>query len=169
MTISQMAQINNSSTLGYAATSSAKIQGEISSFQKMLDNMTNVSSSQVLSSSRLNGEYTSDYSSVTTSSSDKNSLPRGFAANSATASSEKGTIDRTSKLYEKSLELEGYFVKMMLSSMRNTVQKSGLSGKESYASKMYEDMMYDELSVSMTKNAGFGLADKIYLSLAAYK
>ena len=30
---------------------------------------------------------------------------------------------------------------------------------------MYEDMLYDELAVSMTKNAGFGLADQIYLEL----
>ena len=77
----------------------------------------------------------------------------------------KMNIDKTSKLYEKSLELESYFVKMMLSTMKNTIQKSGLMGNDSHASKMYEDMLYDELAVSMTKSAGFGLADQIYMEL----
>ena len=59
----------------------------------------------------------------------------------------KYSIDRTSKLYEQALEFESYFVKIMLDSMRNT-------------------LMYDELGRSMTKNAGFGLADQIYLELS---
>jgi flagellar protein FlgJ len=79
----------------------------------------------------------------------------------------KQTIDRTSKLYEKSQELETFFMKIVLSSMRATVSKSSLSGEEnSYASKMYEDMMYDEFATAMTKNAGFGLADQVYEQLA---
>ena len=49
--------------------------------------------------------------------------------------------------------------------MRKTVSKSGLGGND-FASQMYEDMLYDEYAASMTKNAGFGLADQIYLSLA---
>ena len=32
---------------------------------------------------------------------------------------------------------------------------------------MYEDMLFDEYATAMTKNAGFGLADQIYLSLEA--
>src|SRR5574344_552078 len=96
----------------------------------------------------------------------RHSMPTGFAANSASESSTKSTIDKTSKLYEKAQELESYFVKIMLSSMRSTVQKSNLTGNDNYASKMYEDMLYDELSVSMTKNAGFGLADQIYMEVA---
>ena len=50
--------------------------------------------------------------------------------------------------------------------MKNTIQKSGLMGNDSHASKMYEDMLYDELAVSMTKNGNFGIADQIYLELA---
>jgi flagellar protein FlgJ len=49
--------------------------------------------------------------------------------------------------------------------MRNTVEKSDLTGKNDFASKMYDDMLYDELARDMTKNAGFGLADQIYLQL----
>ena len=48
----------------------------------------------------------------------------------------------------------------------NTLSGTSLNGEEkSFAQNMYEDMLYDELAVSMTKNAGFGLADQIYLEL----
>ena len=87
--------------------------------------------------------------------------PIGAAANAG----QEGRVDRTSKLYEQALELESYFVKIMLTSMRNTVQKTGLNGEESFASKIYEDMMYDELARTVTQSAGFGLADQIYLQL----
>lgn len=78
----------------------------------------------------------------------------------------KYSIDRTSKLYEQALEFESYFVKIMLDSMRSTLSGKTLAGDESFAGKMYQDMMYDELGRSMTKNAGFGLADQIYLELS---
>ncbi|UTC66196.1 MULTISPECIES: rod-binding protein [unclassified Treponema] len=81
----------------------------------------------------------------------------------------KYSIDRTSKLYEQALEFESYFVKIMLDSMRSTLSGKTLAGDESFAGKMYQDMMYDELGRSMTKNAGFGLADQIYLELSGKK
>lgn len=55
-------------------------------------------------------------------------------------------------------------VKMMVSQMRKTVLKAG--GEGDFASKMYEDMLFDEYAVAMTKNAGFGLADQMYLQLS---
>ena len=55
---------------------------------------------------------------------------------------------------------------MMLSSMRDTIHKSELSGKNDFAGKMYDDMLYDELSRDVTKSAGFGLADQVYLQLS---
>ena len=87
--------------------------------------------------------------------------PIGAAANAG----QEGRVDRRSKLYEQALELESYFVKIMLTSMRNTVPKIGVNGEMSFASKIYEDMMYDELSRTVTQSAGFGLADQIYLQL----
>jgi flagellar protein FlgJ len=60
------------------------------------------------------------------------------------------------------LELENFFVKQMLSEMRKTVLKSQESD---FAQQTYEDMLFDEYATAMTKNAGFGLADQIYLSL----
>lgn len=113
-------------------------------------------------STRLTGDIASDFSKMYQSELDKTARPSGFAANSANG--EKKTIDKTSELYEKSLELESFFVKMMVDSMRKTVTKSG--GENSFAQKMYEDMLYDEYTAALTKNAGFGIADSIYLELS---
>ncbi len=162
-------------TGGASASEAARLQGEIGKFQDLLDSMKtqseaaasgSLSSAQLAQAGRLNGDYTSGFGGSFTAESDKAALPTGAAANSARVVPDK-TIDRTSELYEKSLELESYFVKMMLSSMRSTLSGTSINGEEkSYAQNMYEDMLYDELAVSMTKNAGFGLADQIYLELS---
>ena len=116
---------------------------------------------------KINGDYISDFKDSFTNAADKAALPSGAAANSASASSPQKKIDKTSLLYEKSMELESYIIKIMLSSMRGSLTGASLTGeKASYAQKMYEDMFYDELAVTMTKNAGFGLADQIYLQLS---
>ncbi len=83
----------------------------------------------------------------------------GVAANSA------GTlIDKNDKLYQLCLELETFIVKSLVNGMRNTVQKSGLVDN-SFAGKMYEDMLYDEYAKDFTKNANFGLAEQAYRQL----
>jgi flagellar protein FlgJ len=144
-------------TGGYQAAQSARVQQETGVFQSMLE----AAQKQTTLSTRLNGDYTSGFAGTFTADADKHAAPRGAAA---TVTGK--TIDRTSELYEKSLELESYFVKIMLSSMRSTVTKTNLGGEEnSFAQNMYEDMLYDEYAVSLTKNAGFGLADQIYLEL----
>ncbi len=121
-----------------------------------------LSSEQIAQNGRLNGDYTSGFAGTFSSQRDKASMPTGAAANQANPHVKSQTIDRTSELYEKSMELESYFVKQMLSAMRKTVMKSQESD---FARQTYEDMLYDEYATSMTKNAGFGLADQIYLSL----
>ncbi|MCL2066245.1 MAG: rod-binding protein [Treponema sp.] len=85
------------------------------------------------------------------------SVPAVRAAN-------KTPIDKTDKLYQLCLELETFLVKNLLTSMRNTVQKSGLI-EEGFAGKIYEDMLYDEYAKDFTKTAGFGLAEQAYLQL----
>ena len=123
----------------------------------------------LLPAGKLNGDYTSGFEKTFRALSDKTALPSGAAANDVPVSGAKTEkkIDKTSVLYEKSLELESYIIKIMLSSMRGTLTGASVYGEEpSYAQKMYEDMLYDELAVTMTKHAGFGLADQIYLQLA---
>ena len=77
-------------------------------------------------------------------------------------------IDKTDKLYEQCLELETFLVKTLISSMRNTVQKSGLVD-EGFAGKMYEDMLFDEYAKEFTKKANFGLAEQAYLELTGQR
>jgi len=76
-------------------------------------------------------------------------------------------IDKNDILYQKCLELETFLVKNLLTTMRNTVQKSGLID-EGFAGKIYEDMLYDEYAKDMTKNSGFGLAEHAYRQLKRY-
>jgi flagellar protein FlgJ len=112
---------------------------------------------------RLGGDYTSGFQGAFTSPLDKAARPQGMAHNAP----RDAVIDKTSELYEAALEFESYMVKIMLSSMRSSVMKStALGSEQSFASKMYEDMLYAELAVTMTQNAGFGLADQISLELA---
>jgi flagellar protein FlgJ len=80
----------------------------------------------------------------------------------------KPFVDKTDKLYEQCAELETFLVKTLLTSMRNTVQKSGFI-EEGFAGKMYEDMLYDEYAKDFSKNAGFGLAELAYLELTGQR
>jgi flagellar protein FlgJ len=89
-------------------------------------------------------------------------------AESVQASSKFAKIDKADKLYEQCMELEIFLVKTLLSSMRNTVQKSGLIN-EGFAGKMYEDMLYDEYARDFAKNANFGMAEMAYLELTGQR
>ena len=77
-------------------------------------------------------------------------------------------IDKTDKLYEQCVELEIFMIKILVNGMRNSIQKSGLI-EESFAGKMYEDMLYDEYSRELAKNADFGLAEMAYLDLTGQR
>jgi flagellar protein FlgJ len=83
---------------------------------------------------------------------------------SASPSVRKPVIDKSDKLYEQCLALETFLTKTLISGMRNTVRKTGLVD-DSFAGKMYEDMLYDEYAKTYTENANFGLADLAYLEL----
>jgi len=92
----------------------------------------------------------------------------GKTASAKTVSnSANAPIDKNDKLYQLCLELETYIVKSLINGMRNTVQKSGLVD-DSFAGKMYEDMLYDEYAKDFTKNANFGLAEQAYRQLSLY-
>ncbi|MBQ1832676.1 MAG: rod-binding protein, partial [Treponema sp.] len=73
-------------------------------------------------------------------------------------------------LYAQSKEMENYLVKMMLSSMRDTIHHESMFGEENeFARGMYEDMMYDNYAEALTKTSHFGLADQIYLELSGQR
>jgi flagellar protein FlgJ len=80
----------------------------------------------------------------------------------------KPRVDKDSNLYEQCEALETFLIKNLLTSMRNTVQKSGLLD-EGFAGDIYEDMLYDEYAKSFSKNANFGLAELAYLELTGQR
>ena len=92
-------------------------------------------------------------------------LERTRAANASSIPvAGNSSIDKTDRLYELCLELETFLIKNMLNSMRSTVQKTGLVD-DSFAGKMYEDMLYEEYAKEYTKSANFGFAEQAYLQL----
>ena len=169
----KISSVNSSLLNGTETMQKAREAGEGASFSDLVKRIrssdpfqsASVASEKVVEDGRLNGDFASGFANTFTNESDKKALPVGAAANGAGVHAKSATIDRTSKLYEKSLELESYIVKIMVSSMRSTVTKTSLFGGDSFASQMYEDMMYDEYATQLTKNAGFGLADQVYLQL----
>jgi len=158
-------------TGGSSALNAAKTNSENAKFSDLLARLQaqdegrgTLSSSQIAEEGRLNGDYSTGFADTYTLEADKNAKASGAAANQANPHVQTKTIDKTSTLYEKAMELESFFVKQMLSEMRKTIMKANESD---FAQDMYEDMLYDEYATAMTKNAGFGLADQIYLSLQA--
>lgn len=158
--ITQLSNLTQTNTM----MANVRHESESNKFADLVNSARgSVSSEQIVTrDTRLNGDVASDFSGTFQSEADKTARASGFAANSAKAQTK--TIDKTSKLYEKSLELESFFVKMMVDSMRKTVTKA--NGENGFAQKMYEDMLYDEYTTALTKNAGFGIADSIYLELS---
>ena len=164
-----LVNINSSITSGNSALGAARANAEKGKFQDLLNTLKaqdegrgTIASDQIAERGRLNGDYTSGFTGIYNLESDKTARPTGAAANQANPHVKPQTIDKTSELYEKSMELESYFVKQMLSEMRKTIHRSE---EQDFAQQTYEDMLYDEYAAQMTKSAGFGLADQIYLSL----
>ena len=93
-------------------------------------------------------------------------VPRAQGLGAQSAAARGGAaIDRSGKLYEQCQEFESIFVNMMLKEMRATVQKSGMiDGGQ--AEDIFTDMLYDEYAKDMSKSAGFGLADAVYVELS---
>jgi flagellar protein FlgJ len=72
---------------------------------------------------------------------------------------------KDTRLYEACQDFEALFIKQMLSSMKKTINKTGLM-EGGMAEEVFEDMLYDEYAKIMSKTARFGLADMIYDQVA---
>ena len=65
------------------------------------------------------------------------------------------------KLMSASIEMESLFVSKMFKEMRNSIEKSDwLHG--GFAEEIFQDMLYDEYALMVSKNANLGLAKMIY-------
>ena len=95
-------------------------------------------------------------------------LPSGAAQVQGTGArvADASHVDKKSKLFDQCQEFESIFVKMMLKEMRKSVDKSDSLLNGGWAEDIYQDMLDDEYSKSMAKNAGFGLSEQLYKQLA---
>lgn len=64
-------------------------------------------------------------------------------------------------------EFEALFVKMMLDSMRDTLNGDGLIPKNA-GEKLFEDKLYDEYAQTISRTADLGLAAMMYNQLSRF-
>ena len=95
-------------------------------------------------------------------------IPSGASQVQATGArvADNSPIDRKSGLYKQCEEFQSIFAKMMLKEMRNSVDKSDSLLSGGWAEDIYQDQLDDEYSKTLSKNAGFGLAEQLYRQLA---
>jgi Rod binding domain-containing protein len=73
-----------------------------------------------------------------------------------------GRAEREQKrLWDACVEMESLLVGNMMKEMRKTVEKTGwINGGP--AEEIFEDMLYDEYSLDMSRNSNLGLAKMLY-------
>ncbi|MBN1500950.1 MAG: rod-binding protein [Spirochaetes bacterium] len=71
------------------------------------------------------------------------------------------------KLMDTCIEMESLFVKQMFNTMRKTVEK-GEMFHGGNAEDIFEDMLYDEYSLNVSKNSNLGIAKKMYEQMRDY-
>lgn len=80
-------------------------------------------------------------------------------------SKNSGMNRQQKKLWDTCVEAESLFVGKMLKEMRKTVDKGEwLHG--GYAEEIFEDMLYDEYSLQVSKNSNLGMAKMLYNELS---
>jgi flagellar protein FlgJ len=85
------------------------------------------------------------------------------AINASKNNGEKRTTDK--KLMDTCVEMESLFVAKMFKEMRKTVQKNEwLHG--GFAEEVFEDMLYDEYALNLSKNTKLGIAGMLYKELS---
>lgn len=72
------------------------------------------------------------------------------------------------QLKKACVEFESYFLKMMLSSMKDTIDTSDSFIPKSNGEKIFEDMLYEEYADRAANSGnGIGLAQSLYKQLSA--
>jgi Rod binding domain-containing protein len=65
------------------------------------------------------------------------------------------------RLWDACVEMESLLVGRMLKEMRKTVEKTGwMNG--GFAEEIFEDMLYDEYALSLSRNSNLGMAKMLY-------
>ncbi len=68
------------------------------------------------------------------------------------------------KLMDVCIEMESIFVSRMLKEMRNTLPQEKLIDG-GFAEKIFDDMLYDEYSLNLSKTSNLGIAKMLYNEL----
>ena len=84
--------------------------------------------------------------------------------NEAIAKNNDKPVDK--KLMDVCIEMESLFVYQMLKEMRKTVHKENDLLHGGMAQEIFEDMLYNEYALQMSKTANFGLAKTLYEQLS---
>lgn len=71
------------------------------------------------------------------------------------------------RFYKAAQEFEAIYVGQMLSAMRKNLHPENGLLFGGNRQKIFTDMLYDEYSRSLAKNAGFGMADQIYTQMSS--
>ena len=78
----------------------------------------------------------------------------------------KGQSGDEAKLKRVCQEMESVFLNMLLTTMRASVPKTGLTGEDSHGEEIMQSMLDQELSKNMSQAGGIGLADMMYRQLS---
>lgn len=71
------------------------------------------------------------------------------------------------KLYDSCVELESFFWKQVLNSMKKTTgQYKLLDGGQ--AEEIFSDLLYDQYSLTLSRNSNSGIANDIFKQLSTY-
>jgi len=84
--------------------------------------------------------------------------------NNAIAQKQEKPIDK--KLMDVCIEMESLFVYQMLKEMRKTLHKENDMLHGGMAQEIFEDMLYNEYALQMSKTANFGMAKTLYDQLS---
>lgn len=84
--------------------------------------------------------------------------------NDAITKKQDKPIDK--KLMDVCIEMESLFVYQMLKEMRKTLHKENDMLHGGMAQEIFEDMLYNEYALQMSKTANFGLAKTLYEQLS---
>ena len=69
------------------------------------------------------------------------------------------------ELKEACQNLEAVFLNMVFKNMRNTIEKSDILG-DSFATGIYEDMLYENFADEASKGKGVGIGEMLYKQLS---
>ncbi len=87
------------------------------------------------------------------------------AVNDKGENPDKRVKARDEKLMNVCIEMESLFVARMLREMRNTVHKNTLL-HGGFAEEVFEDMLYDEYALRLSKTSNLGIARMLYEELS---